>query len=89
MTEGSDSSGRGDETNPLLAELTEEITRRLQAGEVIEPDAYAAQHPDCAGTLRELLPTMEHLIELGRTVARESQAESHPESPGSFGESVL
>ena len=84
MTEQSDTQGQGAETNPRLAELTDEITRRLQAGEVIDAEAYAALHPDCAGTIRELLPTMHQLIELGRTVAHESQSESQPESPRLF-----
>jgi hypothetical protein len=61
------------EGNPRLAELTEEITRRLLAGEAFDADAYVAQHPDCAGPIRDLLPTMHHLVELGRIVARECQ----------------
>jgi hypothetical protein len=59
--------------NPRLAELTEEITRRLQAGETFDAEAYVAQHPDCAGPIRDLLPTMHDLVELGRAVARGRQ----------------
>ncbi len=67
------------ETNPKLAELTEEITRRLLAGEPFDEDAYVAQHPDCAEPIRDLLPTMLHLVELGRTVARERQNAPRPD----------
>ncbi|SIO58866.1 hypothetical protein SAMN05444166_5840 [Singulisphaera sp. GP187] len=61
-----------------LAELTEEITRRLLAGEAFDAEAYVAQHPDCAGPIRDLLPTMHHLVELARIVACE-----RPEGPRS------
>ncbi len=53
-----------------LAELTEEITRRLQAGEVFDAEAYVARHSECAESIRDLMPTMHDLVELGRSLAR-------------------
>src|SRR5436853_389254 len=32
--------------DPLLAELVERLTARLQAGEPVDVDAFAAQHPE-------------------------------------------
>jgi hypothetical protein len=53
-----------------LAELTEEITRRLQSGESVEAAAYAKQHPEWVGPISELLPTLHELVDLGRSVGR-------------------
>ncbi|MHC5537047.1 hypothetical protein ACYOEI_02275, partial [Singulisphaera rosea] len=44
----------------------EEITRRLQSGESVEADAFATLDPELADPIRELLPTLHDLIELGR-----------------------
>lgn len=67
------------EGDSRLAELTEEITRRLLAGEVFDAEAYVAQHPDCAEPIRELLPTMHHLVELARIVERERHGGLRPD----------
>ncbi len=58
----------GGADDPVLAGLTEQITRRLQAGEEVDADDYAALHPACDGPLRSLLPTLHSLVELGRSV---------------------
>ncbi len=60
--------GVGADSDPTLAELTEEITRKLQSGEIVDIEAYADSHPQCAGSIRELLPTMHKLVELGKAV---------------------
>lgn len=70
---GSPSGPTNPEGDSRLAELTEEITRRLLAGEAFDAEAYVAQHPDCAEPIRDLLPTMHHLVELARIVAHERQ----------------
>lgn len=63
---------------PRLDELTDEITRRLQAGEAFDADAYCAQYAEWAEPVRDLLPTMHDLIELGRTVALLRRAGAEP-----------
>jgi eukaryotic-like serine/threonine-protein kinase len=83
MTDRGEPTSAGSEPDPRLADLAEEITRRLQSGEAVDVDAYAKLHPDRVGPIRALLPTMHDLIELGRTVARERRAagrsdHSHP-----------
>jgi serine/threonine protein kinase len=41
-----------------LAGLMEEITNRLNAGEPVDVEAYAAAHPGCAEELRRLAPAL-------------------------------
>ncbi|QDV39164.1 hypothetical protein [Tautonia plasticadhaerens] len=74
-----DRAGPGED--PRLAELTEAITRRLLAGEPIDSPDDPAQPPDCAESIRELLPTILELVGLGRGVARAGQP-SPPPLPG-------
>jgi eukaryotic-like serine/threonine-protein kinase len=54
--------------DPGLAELAEEITRRLQAGDVVDPEDYAARHPEWAGSIRRLMPILREMADLGRSV---------------------
>jgi serine/threonine-protein kinase len=53
------------EINPALAELVEEITRDLQAGEPIDIDGLAARYPTQAEMVRRLLPALRRLAKLG------------------------
>ncbi|MDR3636576.1 MAG: serine/threonine-protein kinase [Isosphaeraceae bacterium] len=55
--------------DPALADLAEEITERLQAGETFDPDDYEVQHPQWAGQIRRLLPVLREMAELARSVA--------------------
>jgi RNA polymerase sigma-70 factor (ECF subfamily) len=41
--------------------------KRREAGEPVNPEAFAAEHPDCAAELRSLLAWVEPLRELGRS----------------------
>jgi serine/threonine protein kinase len=50
-----------DPTNDALADLVEELTGRLQAGEPVDPDAVARAYPAYAPQLRELLPALQAL----------------------------
>jgi hypothetical protein len=69
MNDGSE-LGSDDETVALamneLAELTEQITRRLQDGEVVNLDEYALRFPGYVGPIRRLLPTLRGLASLHR-----------------------
>jgi WD40 repeat protein/serine/threonine protein kinase len=51
-----------------LAELVDEVIRRVQAGESIDPGALAGDDPDRAELLRQILPTLEKLADLGCSV---------------------
>jgi WD40 repeat protein/serine/threonine protein kinase len=48
-----------------LADLVDEVIRRVQAGESIDPEALAGHDPGLAEQIRRLLPTLEKLADLG------------------------
>ena len=48
-----------------LVDLVDEVIRRVQAGEAIDPDALAGDDPQRAEQIRQLLPTLEKLADLG------------------------
>jgi eukaryotic-like serine/threonine-protein kinase len=51
----------------ILAEVVEEFTNRLQAGESVDVESYLRRHPEHAERLRQLLPALELLADLGRS----------------------
>src|SRR5438876_12255293 len=61
--------------DPLLADLIEELTAKLQAGEKVDLAAYADAHPGHAPQLRQLLPALQMLAAVG------SSAGSHASAP--------
>jgi serine/threonine protein kinase/WD40 repeat protein len=54
----------GKSVDSFLADLVEDITNRLHAGEQIDVDALVAAHPEHADQLRQLLPALHVLHEL-------------------------
>jgi serine/threonine protein kinase/Flp pilus assembly protein TadD len=52
----------------VLAEVVEELTNRLQAGESVDVESYVRKHPEHAERLRQLLPALEMLAELSRSI---------------------
>ena len=68
--------------DPALAELVERLTARLQAGESVDLDAISANHPEYADRLRQLLPALEVLADLGRSAGHEAA----PSGPGPLAE---
>jgi serine/threonine protein kinase len=58
--------------DPLLADIVEEVTARLQAGEVIDWEGYAQRYPDKADQLRALLPALQMLAEAASSGAARS-----------------
>jgi serine/threonine protein kinase len=57
------------QADPVLDQLIEELTNKLQAGEPVDLSAYAHRYPDHAETLRRVLTALEVLGELGRSLA--------------------
>jgi eukaryotic-like serine/threonine-protein kinase len=55
------------DVDPVLAELVEEFTGRLQAGEALDAEGFAREHPDRADQLRRLLPALQALADLGNS----------------------
>ncbi len=68
------SLGTKDAHDQMLVELIDEITKRLQAGERVDPEAYIAEHADLAGPLRELLPALEFLADLPKLAVQSAPA---------------
>jgi WD40 repeat protein/serine/threonine protein kinase len=57
-------------SDSVLVDLFEEIAAKLQAGEQVDLEAYAREHPEQAEPLRRLLPTIHVLADLGRSAAK-------------------
>jgi serine/threonine protein kinase/WD40 repeat protein len=54
-------------TDQALGLLIDELTARIQAGELVDVEAYAADHPEHAEALRRLVPALHLLADLGRS----------------------
>ncbi len=67
-----DDSGEGEDAL-VLAELTETVTRRIEAGEPVTGDDLG-DDPACAGPIGGLLPTLRAMVSLGDQIAREDVA---------------
>jgi hypothetical protein len=50
-----------------LGLLLEELSKRVEAGEVIDLDAYCSAYPRYADELRDLVPVLERLAGLRQT----------------------
>jgi serine/threonine protein kinase len=69
--------------DPVLAELVEKLTARLQAGEAVDLDEVLRQHPAQADQLRPMLPMLQVLADLGRSAVQDAGALTPPaEEPG-------
>jgi len=51
----------------VLTGLLEELSKRLEAGEVIDLESYASQHPGYADELYALVPVLARLAGLSKT----------------------
>jgi len=71
----------GNEPDPVLLELTEQITERLQAGEPVDAADYLRRYPQWAGAIRKLLPTMHDLVDYGRAVDGVRKRRQHQVNP--------
>jgi tetratricopeptide (TPR) repeat protein/tRNA A-37 threonylcarbamoyl transferase component Bud32 len=76
MTPAADRAAAAD---PILAGLIDEYTALRQTGACVDAAAFCAAHPDHADALRQLLPALEMLDDLGR-----SSPASVPDALGDF-----
>jgi len=65
--------------DPVLADLIEELTGKLQAGEKVDLAAYADAHPAHAQQLRQLLPALQMLAAVGSSAGGHSASASASE----------
>ena len=56
----------GGDLDPVFSELVEEITARLQAGESVNLDDYAARHAELAEQVRGLMPLLREMAGMAR-----------------------
>jgi serine/threonine protein kinase len=68
------------EADRILGELAEELAGRLRAGEPVDIEAFLAEHPEQAESLRRLLPAIRVMADLGRSATREAAGSSGPDS---------
>jgi hypothetical protein len=78
MNERPDDDSQAIERHAELAALTEQITRRMHAGEAIDVEDYALRYPKLAGPMRRLLPTLRQLAQLGRATPPETTSRQLP-----------
>ena len=62
------------EADPVLDRLVDEVARKLQAGEPIDLEIIRQREPERAELLRKILPSMEMLVNLGKSMIREAAA---------------
>jgi tetratricopeptide (TPR) repeat protein len=53
--------------DPVFADLIEELTEKLQRGEMVDVDAYLREHADYADQIRPLLPALRMLADASRS----------------------
>jgi serine/threonine protein kinase len=58
-------------TDSIQAELVEQFLTRLQAGETLDPSEFAAQYPEHAEVLLQLLPALRMMAELSGSADRD------------------
>jgi WD40 repeat protein/serine/threonine protein kinase len=62
-------ASRSERSDVILAEIVEEVTNKYQAGEAVDVERYVEAHPELTDQLRQLLPALHVLVELGHSVA--------------------
>jgi hypothetical protein len=63
------------DSDQTLADLTEQISFRLQAGERVHAEDYARRYPAYASLIRWLLPALRILVAFGRATERDPRRE--------------
>jgi hypothetical protein len=77
MNSDDDTVSAGDDIG-VLAEITEQITRRLESGEPIGEDERVAVHAARADSILGLLPTLRTMVSLGEAMAHEGADRKWP-----------
>jgi serine/threonine protein kinase/tetratricopeptide (TPR) repeat protein len=84
MTQPVLTAGQNGSAEDRLVAIIEELTTRLQAGERVDIEPYIRAHPEHAERLRNLVPALGVLAELGQAPLPEPAAETT--SPALLGE---
>src|SRR5437899_2271079 len=71
--------------DPALDAMIEEVANRLQAGGEVDLEAIARRDPERADLLRQLLPAIRMMADLGRSIVHDA---AHAEPSGSGPEAL-
>ena len=63
----------------ILDDLLAEISEKVHAGESVDLEDYACRYPELAQPLRQMLPAMRALADLGLSAIRETSAAPRPD----------
>ena len=61
-------SGQSERSEAVLAEIVEEVANKFHAGEAVKVERYVEAHPELADQLRQLVPALQVLADLGHSV---------------------
>src|SRR5262245_62124648 len=67
MTASGSVAARTSSADPVLNDLIDELTNKLQAREPVDLEAYIANHPAQADALRRLFPPLQVLAGMSRS----------------------
>ena len=78
--------------DPILDDLLEELTAKLQAGETVDVESYVRRYPERGDLIRQMVKALAVLDELGHSAIRESislgrtRSHHHPQESGVLGD---
>ena len=78
--------------DPILDDLLEELTAKLQAGEAFDIESYVRRYPERGDLIRQMVKSLAVLGELGHSAIRESNSlgrpmsHHHPQESGVLGD---
>lgn len=75
--------------DPQLMSAIERVTERLETGQSIDIEQYAAELPQHAEYLRQIVQTLRAVADLGRVADEASENTGHPRSPKQLGEFTI
>jgi serine/threonine protein kinase len=79
---------QSERSEAVLAKIVEEVTNQFHAGQAVEVERYVEAHPELAEQIRQLVPALQVLAELGQSVACGDKAAVRPTdvAPAELGE---
>jgi len=82
MIQRSNRSNLASRHHPMLDDILEELTEKIQNGAPIDLEEYARRYPAHAEQIRRLVPALAVLAELGHTAVRDAALPGMPSAAG-------
>ncbi|HMF18529.1 MAG TPA: protein kinase [Gemmataceae bacterium] len=70
------------QSDEVLGELIDRLAGRIQAGKPVELESFLQQHPERAQELKELLPAIQVMAQLGQVLATNQGVSASPQPKG-------